>query len=34
MVIIPGLKPGFPLGLKNLSLKAADFFAKEGFNLL
>jgi hypothetical protein len=34
MVIIPGLKPGFPLGLKNLSLKAADFSTKEGFNLL
>jgi hypothetical protein len=34
MVIIPGLKTIFPLGLKNLSLKASNFSAKEGFNLL
>ena len=34
MVIIPGLKTIFPLGLKNLSLKASDFSAKEGFNHL
>jgi hypothetical protein len=32
--VIPGLKPGFPLGLKNLSLKASDFSTKEDFNLL